>query len=172
VGQTLASMGAPDPRLAANGKHEFRLGRQLSAYTKKDDPPTRVKPIPVQVIEHVLALATATPTPAGSATASMILIAFFFLMRPGEHTVLPDNRPFFMEDIQFHVGNQRYNASTIPLALLDSTTFVTYTFTTQKNSVRGEAIGLGRSGRGGCCPVQATLLDEIDGTPPSFSGRP
>jgi hypothetical protein len=157
VGQTLAGLGASDPRLATSGKHEFRLGRLLSAYAKQDDPPTRVKPIPIQVIQNTIALALAAPTPEGLAIANMILIAFFFLMRPGEHTVTKDNRPFQLQDVQFHVGPQRYNAITIPLHLLDATTFVTYTFTTQKNTVRGEAVGLGRSGRGSCCPVQATV---------------
>ena len=157
VGQTMAGMGAPDPRLAPSGKHEFRLGRLFAAYKKQDDPPMRVKPIPIQVIQHSLTLAEASPTPDNLAVANMILIAFFFLMRPGEHTVTKENTPFTLADIQFNVGSQRYNAATIPLALLDATSFVTYTFTTQKNAVRGEAIGLGRSGRGSCCPVAASV---------------
>jgi hypothetical protein len=57
VGQTLASMGSPDPRLTPAGKHEFRLGRLFAAYAKKDDPPSRVKPVPIQVIRHAHALA-------------------------------------------------------------------------------------------------------------------
>ena len=157
MGQTLAGLGAPDPRLAPTGKHEFRLGRLFAAYKKQDDPPTRVKPIPIQVIQHALALALSSPTADNLAIANMIIIAFFFLMRPGEHTVAQGNTPFKLQDIQFHVGQNRYNATTIPLNLLNSTSFVTYTFTTQKNSVRGEVIGLGRSGRGGCCPVEATV---------------
>jgi hypothetical protein len=156
VGQTLASMGSPDPRLTPSGKHEFRLGRLFAAYGKKDDPPSRVKPVPIQVIQHAHALAAASPSADNMAVANIILIAFFFLMRPGEHTVTKDNTPFKLKDIQFHVGPHRYNATTIPLDLLDAASFVTYTYDTQKNAQRNEAIGLGRSGHGSCCPVAAT----------------
>jgi hypothetical protein len=157
VGQTLAGMGAPDPRLAPNGRHEFRLGRQFASYDKTDDPPTRVKPIPLQVIEHAVAIAHAAPTPDGLAAASMMLLGFFFLMRPGEHTITTGGCPFELEDALFQVGNQSYKATLIPLELLDSATFVTLTFKTQKNAVRGEAVGLGKSGRGQICPVQAAV---------------
>jgi hypothetical protein len=116
-----------------------------------------VKPIPIQIIQHSLAVAQANPSAESLATANMTLITFFFLMRPGEHTLTKENRPFHLQDIQFHVGHQRHNAATIPLELLDATTFVTYTFTTQKNSVQGEVVGLGRSGQGACCPVAATV---------------
>jgi hypothetical protein len=76
-------------------------------------------------------------------------------MRPGKHTVTKDNTPFKLNDIQFHVGPSRYNATTIPLNLLPSASFVTYTYNTQKNAQRNEAIGLGCSGNGACCPVAA-----------------
>jgi hypothetical protein len=112
--------------------------------------------VPIQVIQHALALANASPTSDNLAVANMILIAFFFLMRPGEHTVTTNNMPVKLKDIQFHVGAQRFNAATIPLDLLHATSFVVYTYDTQKNAQRNEAIGLGRSGAGGCCPVEAT----------------
>jgi hypothetical protein len=77
VGQTLAGLGAPDPQLTPAGKHEFRLGSLFAAYAKKDDPPSRVKPVPIQVIQHALTLAQSSPTPDNLAVANMILIAFF-----------------------------------------------------------------------------------------------
>jgi len=40
---------------------------------------------------------------------------------------------------------------------LNSATFVTLEFTTQKNGVRGELVGLGRSGHNILCPVQAMI---------------
>jgi hypothetical protein len=156
VGQTLAGMGAADPRLTTAGKHEFRLGRQFAAYAKVDDPPARVKPIPLQVIQHAVQLALAALTADNLAVSNMIPIAFFFLMRPGEHTVTKENTPFKLKDIQFHVGYQRFNATNIPLNLLPAASFVTYTYDTQKNANRNEAIGLGRSGSGHCCPVATT----------------
>jgi hypothetical protein len=117
-------MGAPDPQLAASGKHEFRLGRLFAAYAKNDAPPMRVKPVPIQIIQHALTLANSVPSADNLAVANMILIAFFFLMRPGEHTVTKDNTPFKLKDIQFHVGQNRYNAATIPLGLLPAASFI------------------------------------------------
>jgi hypothetical protein len=156
VGQTLASMGAPDPCLTPAGKHEFHLGRLFAAYAKKDGPPVHVKPVPIQVIQHTLALATTSPSADNLAMANMILIAFFFLMQPGEQTVTKDNTPFKLHNIQLHVGAHRYNATTIPLHLLPSASFVTYTYDTQKNQLHNKATGLGHSSIGGCCPLAAT----------------
>lgn len=40
VGQMLAALGCPDPRLQPSGKLEFRSSRQLTAYSKQDLPPS------------------------------------------------------------------------------------------------------------------------------------
>ncbi len=50
VGQALASLGFPDPRLLPSRKLEFRLGRQLAAYNRMDPPPTHVKLIPIAIL--------------------------------------------------------------------------------------------------------------------------
>jgi hypothetical protein len=87
----------------------------------------------------------------------MITLAFFFLLRPGEYTGTPsDTTPFTLQDVQLWIGQQRFLATTIPIADLSRVTFVSLTFTTQKNGVRGEVIGLGRSGNPVLCPVFAT----------------
>jgi hypothetical protein len=87
----------------------------------------------------------------------MITLAFFFLLRPGEYTGTPsDTTPFTLQDVQLWIGQQRFLATTIPVADLSRVTFVALTFTTQKNGVRGEVIGLGRSGNPVLCPVMAT----------------
>jgi hypothetical protein len=52
VGQRLAGMGLPDPRLNTSGKLDFRLTRQLAKYAKDDDPPNRVKPLPVYILRQ------------------------------------------------------------------------------------------------------------------------
>jgi hypothetical protein len=158
IGQTLASVGAQDPRIGSDGKTKFRLGRQLRCYSKADAPPARVKPVPIQVIHHAITQAYAHGHIESLAVIQMITIAFFFLMRPGEHTEpTGKNTPFKLQDIQLYVGPTRYSAATIPIPLLTAVTFVTYCFTIQKNSVRGEVVGLGRSGHPRCCPVEATV---------------
>jgi hypothetical protein len=86
----------------------------------------------------------------------MICLAFFFLLRPGEYTgTASDTTPFTLQDVQCWIGQQRFLATTITIDNLARVTFITLTFTTQKNSVRGEVIGLGRSGNSALCPVLA-----------------
>ena len=69
----------------------------------------------------------------------MITIDFFFLCRPGEHTVTFDNEPFKLSNVQFYQHDEP-----IPILsseLLPAADFQTLTFDTQKNSVKGEHIG-------------------------------
>ena len=79
VGQIFAILGAQDPRLDRVGKIDFRLRRQLSAYEKEDPAPTRVRPVPLQLLldMHQRAL------PLGQwhlHLAELALVAFFFLL--------------------------------------------------------------------------------------------
>lgn len=84
----------------------------------------------------------------------MIALAFFFLLRPGEYTATPsESTPFQLGDVQLFVGLQRLNLTTASDAELLSATFGSLTFTTQKSGVRGEVVGLGRSGNPELCPV-------------------
>ena len=156
IGQTLAMLGAPDPRHNIHGDIDFRLQRQLRGYARLDTPPNRVKPVPLSVIRHVLALAFEQHNPEAQAIADMICLAFYFLLRPGEYTGNPSNTtPFTIADVQCYIGQQRITAPLLTLQHLPRLTFVTLTFTTQKNGVRGEVIGLGRSGDPILCPVLA-----------------
>jgi hypothetical protein len=128
----------------------------LAGYAKADAPPTRVKPIPVPILRHVLAQAHLANSPAVLACADMICLAFFFLLRPGEYTgTVTSTQPFQLRDVRFFLGNLALTTSTAPPAQLLSATFVTLEFTTQKSGVRGEVIGLGRSGDPLFCPVLA-----------------
>jgi len=161
VGQTLAMLGAQDPRLNHVGRVDFRLQRQLKCYSKEDPPPDRVKPIPVHLLRYVMAVAfanTAVANQANQATADMIVLAFFFLLRPGEYTAMKsDTTPFRMQDVQLFVGGHRLDPLAAPLATIRTATFATLTFTSQKNGVRGEVIGLSRSGNPLLCPVLAIV---------------
>ena len=51
IGQIFSALGASDPRNNKLGKLDFRLGRQLATYAKQDPPSTRVRPIPVSVLQ-------------------------------------------------------------------------------------------------------------------------
>jgi hypothetical protein len=157
MGQTLAGMGPSDPRLTPGGKTEFRLGRQLRGYTREDPPPNQVKPVSVAVIAHAANLARSHNTVEAFVMIHMLCIAFFFLCRPDEYTTpTGQNAPFRWTDVTFYVGMRRVLAVNATPDDLDHGTFVTLTFTTQKNVVRGEVIGLGLSGDPFVCPVITT----------------
>ena len=110
-------MGANDPRLNSAHTIDFRLQRTLKAWKLCDPAPDRVKPIPIQVIRHIAFLAQSSPDPTLCATADMIIIAFFYLLRPGEYT---DNNksPFRLEDVQLFIGDTRINLTTAPMEQL------------------------------------------------------
>ena len=161
IGQTFLQLGLNDPRLGPDLKQDHRLTRMWRCYSKADPPPDRVKPVPVQVIRHIMTIAMASQDEVLIATADMIALAFFFLLRPGEYTDSPsDTKPFQFQDIQVFSGPQRLNLQTASTAQLQAATFVSLTFTEQKNGVRGEVIGLSRSGNPALCPV-ASLVRRI-----------
>jgi hypothetical protein len=158
VAQTFLSMGADDPRLNSVGKIDFRLSRMVSAWKKEDPPSWRVKPIPIQVIRRIAYIAQHLPTdsPALVATADMIIIAFFYLLRPGEYTDSPsDTTPFAFQDVMLCIGPVRLNVVTSTDAELLAASSASLTFTTQKNGVENEVIKLGKSGDPYLCPVLA-----------------
>ena len=160
VAQTFLSVGASDPRLNTASQTDFRIKRMLAAWKKQDPPATRVKPVPISVIRRIAFVAQHLPPNSHLllAVADMIIIAFFFLLRPGEYTDTPvtDTTPFTFQDVQLSVGDRRLD---LRLAseeeLLNISTSVSLTFTTQKNGIPNEVIRLGRTGDPFLCPVLA-----------------
>ena len=121
VGQTFTSVGSPDPRMNSYGKIDFRLQRQLSRYKKQDPPPNRVKPIPVPILQQVLAVALMGVSAFNIAVADMIAIAFFFLLRPGEYAGSnSESAPFRLADVQLFQGPVRLDLATASDTALQS----------------------------------------------------
>jgi hypothetical protein len=89
----------------------------------------------------------------------MLTLGFFFLLRPGEyaHTNNPESAPFHLRDIHLMGGSRRLNHLSCQQHELFATTFACLEFTKQKNGVRGELIGLGRSGDPTFCPVTSLI---------------
>jgi hypothetical protein len=135
----------------------------VKAWKKEDPPPNRVKPVPVQVIRRIAFIAQHGTCEHQKAIADMIILAFFFLLRPGEYTDTstsarnPDKAPFRLGDVQLFVGNTRLDILRAPEAVLWTANFGSLTFDDQKNSVRGEVIGLAISGDPYLCPVKALV---------------
>jgi hypothetical protein len=159
VGQTFSALGCADPRLQQSGKLDFRLSRQLSSYSKADPPPTRVKPIPFPIIAQAAQLCYTANTASAIAAADMLLLGFFFLLRPGEYAYTDNDNaaPFRLCDVHLLINNCRLDPLTASHAQLSRVNFVALEFTTQKNGVRGELIGLGRSGHPQWCPVKTLI---------------
>lgn len=157
VAQTFQGVGARDPRKQPGERTvDFRLQRQQAAWKKKDPPPHRVKPVPLQIIRHIARLATFSALASSKAISDMIILAFFFLLRPGEYVdTNSESTPFTLADVSLYFGNTYLDFATATDQQLLTATRVSLTFTTQKNGVRGEVIGLCASGDPLLCPVKA-----------------
>lgn len=154
----MALLGTRDPRLNQHGRIDLRLSRQLRSYSRVDPPSTRVKPIPIGLLQIAISNteASANPTPLIAACTDMTIIAFYFLMRPGEYAVTnAESHPFRLADVEMYQGAMRLDLTATPLPDLHHATFAILVFTTQKNSVRGEKIGHACSGHPFFCPVRA-----------------
>jgi len=155
ISQTMATV-AKDPRLTTTGKQDFCISCLWRSWKRIDSPPNHVKPIPLRVLRQLVQMAHDLNSPQALAFADMIVLAFFFLLRPGEYTgTLSQTTPSCLRDIQLFVNPIRIDHLHTPQHSLASATFATLEFTNQKNSVRGEVIGLGRTDDTLLCPVGA-----------------
>jgi hypothetical protein len=101
----MAAVGSPDPRMNVFGKLDFRLTSLWKAWKQAYPPPHRVKPLPVKVLRRLIDYARAAGETPLLAVVDMILLAFFFLLRPGEYTGNSSNTtPFTLGDSQLFLG--------------------------------------------------------------------
>ena len=139
IGQKISSLGSPDPRLNVNNQVDIRIRWQLKLYAKKDPPPQRVLPIPVEIIQHAVSIVYQDPHSSYTlqATAELITIGFFFLMRNGEYCQTSDkdgHHPFCFKDVALYNGTAQLNTLTASKDELLSATQATIHFNQQKNS--------------------------------------
>ena len=93
-------LGAKDPRMTSTVKLNVQIQLHFRCYSRQDPPPSRVKPIPVQVLRRFACIAAASKYPELQAISDMIIIAFFFLLRLGEYTgTKSDSSPFRLSDV-------------------------------------------------------------------------
>jgi hypothetical protein len=125
---------------------------------KEDSAPSRVLPIPVQVLQRAAAIALLQNTALSLSAADLIWLAFFFLLRPGEYTITGKSpHPFTLADVRlWHHDTPIDPLMALPDSLILAT-FVILIFTDQKNAVRSETVGHGRSGDPQACPVLAVV---------------
>lgn len=158
MAQTLTLLGTPDPRLDETGQLDTRLSNLLKYYSKADPPPARLQPMPLGLIKAATTRIPLTSPVPISAARDLTIIAFFFLMRPGEYcTVNEGSHPFQVHDVILWMGQQRLDHQHDEPSLLEAATSCQLTFTTQKNAVRGERVGHAASGDPIFCPVKAIV---------------
>ena len=85
ISQELASIGAPDTQLTSQGEIDIRLRFQYWCYDKKENLPNQVYLIPLQAIYHISIIAMVSGKPILMVESNMIIIAYFFLIRPSEY---------------------------------------------------------------------------------------
>lgn len=147
----MALMGSLDPRLDHQGNLNIRLGCLLRYYLKVDPAPTRVVPIPIRVLRHMIRFVNLDPsaTEGLKAVVNLVIIAYFFLMRPGEYcnTRSQDlSHWFHLDEIELWIGNQKLDFAIATDHELLTASFAILIFSDQKNTRRGEKIGQGLSG--------------------------
>jgi hypothetical protein len=85
---------ALDPRYSNTGRLHPAISKLQKSYTKNDPPLTRDKLIPLPLVAHAVAMYHHSKQ-FFKALMDLIIIAFFFLLRPGEHSYnKKENHPF------------------------------------------------------------------------------
>jgi hypothetical protein len=156
VGQAYAGMGTADPRLNPHGAVDFRLTGLYQSWAKQDEPPQRVKPLPLTLLTQAITLAEQEHSAWADAIADCLILGFYFLLRPGEYLGVPNDTTdnlFRLRDLTLWVGSRALDLASSSITELQAATFAALTFTRQKNGVRNETIGHGRSGHRRLCPV-------------------
>ena len=121
-----------------------RLWRDWKHY---DDPPRRVKPIPLPILLEAQRLADVSGSIALQSTARMMWIAYYFLCRPGEYCATVDSNHFFrLCDVMLFAADKVLDLATETDGRLMSASCAMLEFTDQKNSNRGEKVTQCHSG--------------------------
>jgi hypothetical protein len=143
-------------------RYVFRLRTLYKAWADDDPAPTRVWPVTITILRALAAIHQTHPhQPRSEAITDLATIGFYFLCRPGEYALSPAtdrgrSKPFCLRDTTFSSPTiQRAAAATCSLNDVQGGTYVSLTYTDQKNATRGEALGHGRSGDASLCPVRA-----------------
>lgn len=158
MGKTLSSLGYTDPRLQTPGKLNLHLRFQLSAYSKQDPPLVWVKPIPFLLIAQTAHMAYQANMAQTAALGVMLLLGFFFLLHLREYayTANPDAQPFRLCDAHLLIQNLHIDPFTCSIDDYERINYITLEFTMQKNGVRGELVGLRKTGHPVWCPVHVS----------------
>ena len=167
VGQGISDLGEPDPRKLSH--HSDRNHPLLAAFLKalrdEDSPSSRSYPANLTILQnlvHVLDLDHPTFGLLNRHTIDLIIVAFYWLLRPAEYleSTDPDARSqaFLFQDVTFTINGCQHPAPTAPLhddEAIQAISLAFLTFSDQKNAVRGEQVGHRPNSDPFFCPVKA-----------------
>jgi hypothetical protein len=155
VGRRYQQLGTRDFQVGRfSGQLDFRLQRQVKAFENEDPSATRVKSVPLQLVQHVVTAAhkSTSTSDAQKAIAGMACLAFFFLLRPEEYTYTKTRHPSVYKPFTYTLDNV---GSAPPDAFptdLPAVTAVFLCFVTPKHGVKGKTRTHSSSGDGLVCP--------------------
>ena len=165
VGQGIARLGQPDPRLqAGTTKLHPLLSDFLRALRKEDDPQTRAYPANITILRAIpeaLDLEHAEEGVLNQHTFDLIIVAFYWLLRPAEYLETPEegrSQAFLFQHISLTIDGINYPATEAPLNDARSISRIEYaalTFADQKNATKGETVGHASTNDPVLCPAKA-----------------
>ena len=147
------------------GSYELGIRELLRAFAREDPPSNRAWPVSTAILEHLLSL----PTPKRwepakwKAAQELCVIAFFFLLRPGEFsltTAKEDKQtiPLCRRHVFFLDTSKTKSISTC----YDANTHAGLNFADQKNGKKDDKVTHGASGSTTLCPVKALKARVLD----------
>ena len=165
VAKGITDLGGVDPRKGL-GSDKFHpiFSAFLKALQDDNDPPSRAYPVNTTILRALASILDCTDPEAGptnSHVIDLIIVAFFWLLRPAEYTysTTPEARTqaFEFRHIHFTLHGKIYNATTAPLndANIRQLEYAALEFADQKNAVKGEQVGHRPNGDPFLCPVRA-----------------
>jgi hypothetical protein len=146
VGQEFSRLGIPDPRLDGTS-YVFCLKTLFKAWADSDPAPSRVWPINITILRALaMCLSLKDNQPRAQAILDLCVIAFYFLCQPGEYALSPatdhgHSKLFCLMDATFSSPLvQCAPACDGSLNDMQQGTYVSLTYTDQKNATHGEAL--------------------------------
>jgi hypothetical protein len=166
VAQTFVLANYPDPRSGPTAGSELGLAftRLFHSYRAEDPAPRPQLALPVSVFQDAMTHEGASLDPKAIALADLVVIAFFFLLRVGEHTPPSGNRrtratQIRRKDMQFWKTQPNGLLARLSplstLADLRQADSVTTTLDNQKNGQRDATLHHDATPSNPLCPVQA-----------------
>ena len=167
VGEGISDLDVPDPPKKSEHSDQLHplLADFLSAMRREDDPQTRAYPVNVTILRSLrdaLDLQHPRDGVLNQHVIDLIIVAFFWLLRPAEYTYsqTPEARSqaFLFRHIHLTIDDTIYCAPEAPLNDSNSIGRIrnaTLMFDDQKNATRGEQVGHRATNDPFFCPAKA-----------------